>query len=69
MKTVGAPGPAARITMIWWRLLTCRAARLTVAPPGKPFSADVGESAWECCPANPDRREMLREHRAPRAVQ
>ena len=37
-------------------------------PPGRKFQQriDIGERAWERCPANPDRREILREHRAAR---
>jgi hypothetical protein len=31
IKTFGAPGPVARITVIWWRFLTCLAASLVVA--------------------------------------
>ena len=37
-------------------------------PPGRPFQqqVDMGEPAWGRCPANPDRREILREYRAAR---
>src|SRR5690349_2602243 len=50
IKTFGAPGPVARITVIRWRFLTCLAATLVVALPGrKRFSSGLtwmGELAW-----------------------
>jgi hypothetical protein len=50
IKTFGAPGPVARITVIRWRFLTCLAASLVVALPGrKRFSSGLtwmGEPAW-----------------------
>jgi len=50
IKTFGAPGPVARITVIRWRFLTCLAASLVVALPGRQsFSSGLtcmGEPAW-----------------------
>src|SRR5690348_527324 len=62
IKTFGAPGPVARITVIRWRFLTCLAATLVVAPPpGRDFRHwfDMGGAAWERCQANSNRRETL----------
>ena len=41
IKTFGAPGPVARITVIRWRFLTCLAASLVVVRLGQGFSALV----------------------------